>query len=97
MTLGEEVLQEIIEERTKVVAKKARQEGRAEGRTEKAQATVLRLLTRRIGKVPAKLKKQINSCTDLTQLDAWLDALADARSPEEARAIFTAPAKNGSR
>lgn len=54
--------------------------GRAEGRTEGEAAAVLRVLAARQIEVPAEAEARIRSCTDLHQLDTWLDRAAVATS-----------------
>ena len=78
------IYQEILEE--------GREEGREEGKQEEALAYTMRLLTRRIGTVEPQLEAQLRSLTtqeledlgealldfsELTDLDAWLQARQD--------------------
>jgi predicted transposase YdaD len=74
-----------------VLIDRGRAEGRAEGRTEgqteaaieTRQQTLIRLLRRRFGKIPAKVTRAINATTTTQQLDEWLDRFATASSLEE--------------
>lgn len=50
-----------------------RAEGKAEGKAESTAAILLRLLAARGLKVPAPVRDRVLSCTDLSQLDAWVD------------------------
>ena len=63
--------------------------GRIEGQTETAietrQQTLIRLLRRRFGKLPAKVTRAINATTATEQLDEWLDRFATAQTLEELR------------
>ncbi len=62
-------------------------EGRTEGRTEAAietrQQTLIRLLRRRFGKLPARVTRAINATTATEQLDEWLDQVLTANSLDE--------------
>ena len=61
--------------------------GRIEGQTETAietrQQTLIRLLRRRFGKLPAKVTRAINATTTTQQLDEWLDQVLTAGSLDE--------------
>jgi hypothetical protein len=59
-------------------------EGRAEGRTEGEARTILRVLAARGLQVPTKVRDQVLSCTDISQLETWADQAATAASVEEA-------------
>jgi hypothetical protein len=48
-------------------------EGKAEGKAESTAAILLRLLAAHGLKVPAPVRHRVLSCTDLDQLEAWLD------------------------
>ena len=54
-------------------------EGLAEGLAEGKATTLLRLLQRRFGPVPRRLRDRI-AAADVGQVDAWLDAVLDAPS-----------------
>ena len=57
------------------IAKRVFAEGKAEGKAE----TLLRLLTRRFGDLPAETRERVVRATT-EQLDQWLDAFVDAKS-----------------
>jgi hypothetical protein len=67
--------------------RKGRNEGRNEGRSEAAietrQQTLVRLLRRRFGDVPADLVSAVEATTDVEQLDTWLDRLVTAGTLDE--------------
>lgn len=50
-----------------------REEGRAEGRAEGEARSILKVLDRRGVTVDEDSRQRIESCTDLTTLDTWLD------------------------
>jgi predicted transposase/invertase (TIGR01784 family) len=52
------------------------QRGRTEGRTEEARSLILRLLTRRVGTLPAPIEAQVQAL-DLPKLEALGEALLD--------------------
>jgi hypothetical protein len=54
-------------------------EGKAKGRA----LVILRALAVRGVEVPAKVREQVLSCTDIGQLDVWTDRAATATSLEE--------------
>ena len=54
-----------------------------EAAIETRQQTLIRLLRRRFGKVPAKVTRAINATTTADQLDEWLDRFATASSLDE--------------
>lgn len=58
-------------------------EGEAKGRAEGEARTILRVLAARGLDVPAKVREQVLSCTDSTQLETWTDRAATAASVEE--------------
>ena len=60
---------------------KLRAEGRVEGRVEGEAKSLIRLLERRFGPLPAAVKSRIDGA-DLNQLDAWIDRVLDAKSLE---------------
>ena len=53
-------------------------EGKAEGKAESAAAILLKMLAARGVKVPAPVRDRVLSCTDLSQLDAWVDSAMTA-------------------
>jgi hypothetical protein len=60
-----------------------RTEGRTEGRAEGEALSILRVLTARGFEVSAKVREQVLSCTDASQLETWTDRAATAASVEE--------------
>ena len=58
---------------------KGRAEGKAQGRAEGKAETLLRLLQRRFGPVPASARSRV-AVGSAAEIDAWLDALLDAQS-----------------
>ncbi|MFY9343525.1 MAG: Rpn family recombination-promoting nuclease/putative transposase [Planctomycetota bacterium] len=71
------------EETIMSTAEKLRREGRVEGRVE----TLLRLLARRFGPLPATMVARVQGATGV-ELDVWTDRILDARSLGE---LFAAP------
>lgn len=59
---------------------RGKNEGRAEGRVEGEAQSVLRVLAARGVEVPDEARARIRGCTDLQQLDTWLDRAATATS-----------------
>ena len=57
--------------------------GRSEGRAEGEAHMILRVLAARGVEVPDKVREQVLSCTDIGQLDVWVDRAATATSLEE--------------
>ncbi len=64
----------------KTIADMFREEGQLRGELINARKTLLRLLRRRFGDLPAETVAVVEGCTNLDQLDAWLDAFVDART-----------------
>ena len=62
-------------------------QGRAEGRAEGEAVMLLRVLAARGFAVPDEIRQLIQSCKDLTQIEAWGDRAATAESFED---VFTA-------
>jgi predicted transposase YdaD len=62
---------------------KGRVEGEAKGRAEGEARIILRVLAARGLEVPAKVREQVLSCTDASQLETWADRAATAASVEE--------------
>ncbi|MGH3398835.1 MAG: hypothetical protein ACRDPO_29535 [Streptosporangiaceae bacterium] len=58
-------------------------EGKAEGKAESTAAILLRLLATRGVKVPAPVRDRVLSCTDLSQLDAWVVRAMTASTLED--------------
>ena len=54
------------------------EEGQDAGRREAAQRILLRLLATRFGDVPATTRQQVESCTDLEQLEGWSEQILTA-------------------
>ncbi len=61
--------------------------GRTEGRAEGEAAMLLRVLAARGFAISDEIRQRIQSCTDLTQIEAWGDCAVTAESLDE---IFTA-------
>jgi hypothetical protein len=57
--------------------------GRAKGMAEGAARGLLRVLAARGLDVPADVREQVLSCTDISQLDIWTDRAVTAVSIEE--------------
>jgi hypothetical protein len=64
-----------------------RVEGEARGRAEGQAAMLLRVLAARGFAVPDEVRRRVQSCTDITQLEAWGDRAVSATSLDE---IFAA-------
>ena len=82
MTTAERIVREA---RTQGIAegrKEGRMEGRVEGQRDAEARTLLRLIERRFGTVPAAVRTRIQSAS-IPQLEAWLDRIFDLRSPED--------------
>jgi hypothetical protein len=60
-----------------------RAEARAKAMAEGEAYVLLRVLAARGLKVPADVREQVLSCTDISQLDIWADRAATAASIEE--------------
>ncbi|MEO3791448.1 hypothetical protein ABGB14_14690 [Nonomuraea sp. B10E15] len=60
--------------------------GRAEGRAEQAATSVLLVLEARGFDVPEDARARIISCTDLAQLEAWLERAATTQTLQD---LFT--------
>lgn len=58
-------------------------EGEAKGEAKGEARTILRVLAARGLEVPAKIREQVLSCTDSSQLETWIDRAAIAVSVEE--------------
>jgi hypothetical protein len=58
-------------------------EGRSEAAIETRQQTLIRLLRRRFGKLPARVTRAINATKATQQLDEWLDQVLTASSLDE--------------
>jgi hypothetical protein len=65
---------------------RGRAEGEARGRAEGEAAMLLRVLAARGFTVPDEIRQQVQSCTDLTQLETWFDRAVTAKSLDE---VFT--------
>ena len=61
----------------------AKKEGLTEAAIETRQQTLIRLLRRRFGKVPATVTRAINATKATEQLDDWLDQVLTAGSLDE--------------
>jgi hypothetical protein len=62
---------------------KGRAEGRAKAMAEGAACIILRVLAARGLEVPTKVREQVLTCTDISQLDTWADRAATATSLED--------------
>jgi hypothetical protein len=60
-----------------------RRKGRKEGALQARRQTLLRQLGRRFGDIPEAIAAVVNACSDVEQLDKWLDNFATARSLQE--------------
>ena len=58
-------------------------EGEAKGEARGEARTILRVLAARGLEVPAEVREQVLSCTDVSQLDIWADKAVTAASLEE--------------
>jgi hypothetical protein len=58
-------------------------EGEAKGEARGEARTILRVLAARGLEVPAEVREQVLSCTDVSQLDIWADRAVTAASLEE--------------
>jgi len=58
-------------------------EGEAKGEAKGEARTILRVLAARGLEVPAEVREQVLSCTDVSQLDIWADRAVTAASLEE--------------
>jgi hypothetical protein len=58
-------------------------EGETKGRAEGEARVILRVLAARGVEVPAKVQEQVLSCTDISQLDIWIDRAATATCAEQ--------------
>ncbi|MYR84291.1 hypothetical protein GTY41_04845 [Streptomyces sp. SID685] len=65
------------------VREEGRVEGREEGRIETSRAMLLRLLEWRHIPVPTTVRARIESCTDLSQLEAWAERAVHTADAEE--------------
>lgn len=67
------------EETIMSTAEKLIREGRAKGRAEGRAETILRVLVKRFGPLPADIGERVQSAT-LPELDRWTDRMVDART-----------------
>jgi hypothetical protein len=58
-------------------------EGEAKGEAKGEARTILRVLAARGLEVPTKVREQVLSCTDISQLETWADRAANATTVEE--------------
>jgi hypothetical protein len=61
------------------ITRESKAEGKAEGRAEGRAATLLRLMQRRFGRVPAALARRVHKGSD-EDLDRWTDRLLEAKT-----------------
>lgn len=82
---GVEDLEEVamLEETFKEWERRAKREGRVEGRLEGTRHTVLRLMTRRFGRVPRRVREQVNAISSLRDLEKIADKILTAGSLQE--------------
>lgn len=63
--------------------KESRREGRKAGRREGVRRSVLKILERRFGRVPADIRRRVNGSTSMAELDLWLSRALDVDSPDQ--------------
>jgi len=63
-----------------------RMQGRAEGRAEGQANSLIRMLTRRFGPMPADLTQRVQTATQ-AEFDLWFDRILDAKTLAD---VFTA-------
>ena len=83
---SEELRQEVIQmgkTMAEVLRERGRLEGEAKAAIETRQQTLVRLLRKRFGDVPADVVRTVESTTDVDRLDEWLDRFATARTLDE--------------
>ncbi|MFX0576140.1 hypothetical protein [Nocardia nepalensis] len=64
-------------------ARRYHSQGKTEGKAEGEAAALLRILAKRGFEVSEALKAHINACTDLDQLDRWIDRSLTANRIDE--------------
>ena len=64
------------------IAQELIERGKTEGKAEGEAKSLLRLLERRFGPLPEWARERV-SAASVEQLDAWLDGVLDARSPDD--------------
>ena len=82
-TAGNEFISEELRNLLERGRKLGAAEGKAEGKAEGEARAVLRVLQRRGVAVPADVRDRILACTDLGQLDVWLDRAITATGAAE--------------
>lgn len=82
---GVEDLEEVpmLEERIREWERKARREGRQEGLLLGTRKALLRLMTRRFGLVPRRVRAQVNAISSLQELETMADKVLTASSFQE--------------
>ena len=73
----------MLEERIREWERKARREGRQEGLLLGTRKTLLRLMTRRFGLVPRRVRAQINAISSVRELEEMTDKVLTASSLQE--------------
>jgi predicted transposase/invertase (TIGR01784 family) len=73
----------MLEERIREWERKARREGRQEGLLLGTRKSLLRLMTRRFGLVPRRVRAQINAISSLRELEEMADKVLTASSLQE--------------
>ena len=66
-----------------VLMERGRLEGKRKAGVQTRQQTLVRLLRRRFGEVPAGVVSAVEATTDVDQLDTWLDRLVTASTLDE--------------
>ena len=82
MTTAERIVKEARNQGLAEGRREGRVEGRVEGQRDAERRTLLRLIERRFGAIPATVAARIHSAA-LPQLEAWLDRIFDLRAPED--------------
>ncbi len=82
-TLAEAIKEEGRQEGRKQGRQEGRREGRREGETKSLRRALLRLLGKKFGALPAEIAQAVQECSDLDQLEAWLDRVLEAPSLED--------------
>ncbi|MFJ7153128.1 hypothetical protein ACIQVT_33845, partial [Streptomyces sp. NPDC100445] len=65
------------------VREEGREQGREEGRIESRQQMIFRILEKRGIPAPGPVRERVNACTDLDQLETWIDRAWEATDVAE--------------
>ncbi len=65
------------------------EKGKIEGQIEKSISHIIKLLTKKLGIIPKKIKDKIISCTDIVKLDEIIDKIFDIESFDQVNTILT--------